>query len=337
MNPTEQQMRNDEKVRSKHEMIKEAAKHVMADEDRYLIYTTEDDVIERIADGDKVEFMSFLRESRAIANVLSKKMRLNLLSIARDRWVSDKRRGKINPKAVFRVPIGTSKRVFRQRQNAPGFDTRCSLWIDHSGSMSGGKVNLAAKAAILFGEVLQELNIPFEVCGYSTSDWDTGENRYNKATPDERKMFTRWGDLWVGIYKAFDEDWRHVRHRCINMHRNIKCNTFDGECVRMAASRLIQFPEDRKILFVFNDGCPCPNVNKYIDQHTRYCKEMADEASKVVELFAIGIRSAQVKNYYKNSVSISDIDDLPKVMLQQLDQMLRKGKSLRQKAGKKVA
>lgn len=324
----DQQMHNDEQIRSRHNMIRDAARAEFAPEDRYLIYTTEGDVVERIVDGDKLKALQFMRESRALVNVLYKKMRLNLLSVSQSRWEPDKRRGKVNPKAVFRVSMGTSKRVFRKRVEAPGFNTRVLLLVDHSGSMAGYKINLGAKTAMLLGEVLSELNIPFEIWGYSTTDYDTGRRRIRRATPEEQEVYTRWGNLWVGIYKDFDEDWRTTKHRCYQMSRNQKCNTYDGEAIRMAAARLLQYPETRKVLFMINDGCPCPNVGSKIEEHTRYAKEMAQEIEKMIEMFAIGICSHGIGDIYSNAVEINSVEDLPKVMLSQLDAMLRQGKSL---------
>jgi len=336
LNVSDQELEKDEQLTSRHNMLRNAAKQEMTDEDRYLIYTTEGDQVEKISDGDRVQVHQFLLEARGMVNVLLKKMRMNLLSIARSKWVADKRRGHVNPKAIFRVPLGTSKRVFRQKVTAPSFNTVCSLWIDHSGSMEGYKLEMAEKAAILFGEVLDELGIPFEVCGYSTVDYNTGVQRHDKATKDERKIFSRFGNLWVGVYKSFSDDWRMVKHHCANMARNQKFNTYDGESVRMAAARLLQRKEDRRILFVFNDGEPCPNLGHlpgHIEQHRRYLKEIAKEVEKLVELFAIGIQSSSVKQYYSNAVTISSLEELPQVMLQQLDQMLRKGTNLIKKAG----
>jgi cobalamin biosynthesis protein CobT len=62
---------------------------------------------------------------------------------------------------------------------------------------------------------------------------------------------------------------------------------------------------------------------------------MAKEVEKIVELFAVGICSPQVKDFYSNNVNINAVEDLPKVMLTQLDAMLRGGKNLIQ--GKKKA
>jgi cobalamin biosynthesis protein CobT len=325
---SDEEMKKDEQIANRHNMIKKACEAEMPKDDRYLIFTTEGDHIEYIADGDKVELYDFLRSARGMVNVLLKKMRLNLLSIAASKWVSDKRRGSINPKAIFRVSIGTSKRVFRQKVKAPSFNTAASLWIDHSGSMSGGKMDIACKSAILFGEVLDELGIPFEVVGYSTVDFETGNRRYTKATAEERKVYKRWDDLWVGMYKSFDEDWRMVRHRCANMGRNQKYNTLDGECVRLATARLLRRTEDRKILFMFNDGEPCPNVQQFIGDHQRYLKAITEQCEKLVELFAVGICSESVKRYYSNQAVVWNVADLPKIMVTQLDALLRKGKKL---------
>jgi cobalamin biosynthesis protein CobT len=325
---SDEQLEKDQKVGNRHNMIKEACKTQMPEDDRYLIYTTENDKVEYINDGDKIELHNFLSSTRIMVNVLLKRMRLNLLSITASKWASDKRRGSINPKAIFRVSIGTSKRVFRQKVRAPSFNTAVALWVDHSGSMQYDKMDIACKSAILFGEVLNELGIPFEVVGYSTTNFETGNRRYEKAKLEERLIYKRWGDLWVGVYKSFDEDWRMVRHRCANMGRNQKCNTFDGECVRLATSRLLRRAEDRKILFVFNDGDPCPNVQQFTADHQRYLKTITEECEKLVELFAIGICSTSVKTYYSNYAVINNVDELPKVMISQLDSLLRKGKKL---------
>lgn len=321
-------LEKDNELTSKQNMIRNAAKSQMAEEDQYLIYTTEGDVIQHIKDGDKVQFNNLLTESRGIVHAIKRKFELNLLSISKSKWAFDKTRGLINPKSIFRVPLETSKRIFRQRVNAPGFNTVVSLWIDHSGSMEGEKLKVACTSTIIFGEALRQLNIPFEVIGYSTTDYNTGKQRYSKASSDEQNIFKRWGNLWIGIYKSFDEDWKLVRHRCVLMGRNQKYNTYDGESIRIAASRLLHRKEDRKILFVFNDGDPCPNIAEFVGDHEKYLSIMAKEIEKVIELFSIGICSDEVKKYYKNYAVINNVSELPNVMITQLDTMLRKGKKL---------
>jgi hypothetical protein len=52
-----------------------------------------------------------------------------------------------------------------------------------------------------------------------------------------------------------------------------------------------------------------------------------------IEVFAIGINSAGVNDYYSNSVVIKDLNDLPKSTIQKLDQLLRRNKSMHRRAG----
>jgi cobalamin biosynthesis protein CobT len=333
------ELTGDEKFTSLPGQIQKEAKALQEDrikrnlkEDRYLIYSTEDDVIEYITDGDKTALASFLAESRQMVNTIRQKFRLNLVGCTKNRWECGKRRGKIDHQSVYKVVLGTGKDVFRTKMEAPGFDTAVSLYIDHSSSMSFDKINLAAMSAIIFGEALNDIGIPFEIAGYSTGQYDEGVNIFNQASEEERKLYTRWGRLWIGVYKRFDELWLTSRHRCLNMSRHEKYNTYDGEAVRFAAQRLLARPEKRKILFVFSDGYPCPNVQQFTDDHCAYLTTIAKDVEKVVELFAIGIKSDSVKKYYKNSVVVNDIRDLPSVMLSQLDRMIRQGQNILHKA-----
>jgi hypothetical protein len=289
----------------------------------YLVYTTENDVIETIGGGDRHEMINLLEESRHITNAIRQKMMRNLLSTNNIRWEGNKVRGKIDRRALPRIIHGTSNRVFRKQESSVDFNTRIELIVDHSLSMRGRKLKLAAESALLFGEEIDKLNIPFEIIGWSTStNGRTAKRIYDNASPEEQELYTRWGGLWIGIYKSFEEPWHAVKHRCVNMARNQKVNTFDGESIRWAAMRLLQFPEPRRILFVFNDGHPCPNLSFYAE-HEEYLRQVIAEVEKRIEVFAIGIGDDSVKNFYSNCVTINSLNDLPKVMVGELDRLLR--------------
>ena len=154
---------------------------------------------------------------------------------------------------------------------------------------------------------------------------------YDNASPEDQQIYTRWGGLWIGIYKSFEEPWHAVRHRCVNMARNQKVNTFDGESVRWAAMRLLQYPEPRRILFVLNDGRPCPNLNLYAE-HKAYLKQVIAEVEKHIEVFAFGIKDKCIKDYYTNSVVIKSRNDLPKVVVGELDRLLRQKQNAYQRS-----
>jgi cobalamin biosynthesis protein CobT len=195
--------------------------------------------------------------------------------------------------------------------------------------MEGHKLDLAAKTSIILGEILSQLGIPFAVNGFSTRDGHMGGSRSSRASDLERKTYTRWGDLWIGDYKGFDESWANSSHRLINMRRNAKYNTYDGESLRYGAQVLLARPEKRKILFWLNDGEPYPNAGDDFRAHERYAKDCATEVEKLVELFAIGVNTDAVKRFYKNYVVVNRLEDLPTVCLGELDALLRQGKTLK--------
>ena len=330
MEASDEELQQDSELMAANKQIQQEARRLQKQqqkhhkgEDRYLIYSTEQDFIEQITDGDKIATATFLRESRQMVNEIRQKFWLYLMSSAISRWESGKRRGKVDHQSVFKVILGTGKDVFRNKVIAPSFDTVASLFIDHSNSMFPSAIDLAAMASLIFGEALEDIHIPFEIVGYSTGYYNEGVDTFNKASPEEQALYTRWGRLWLGVYKGFDDMWSSTRHRCLQMSRNGKYNTYDGEAVRIAAQRLLRRPEKRKILFVFSDGYPCPNCQQFTGVHTEYLKTVAAEIEKVIEVFAVGIQSDGVKQFYSNSVVIQDIRDLPGVALSELDRLIR--------------
>jgi cobalamin biosynthesis protein CobT len=325
---SDEQLANDEQIMSPQEQIRQQCQKdnfkYSRQPDRYLVYTTEGDVLQRIEDGDRQQCHQFLTDSRALTNPIRQRFRRNLLSEAKCRWDPGRRRGSVNPASLHRGALGTSKAVFRKLIEAASFDTVVSMFVDHSGSMFPTKMDMAAETTIIFGECLYDIKVPFEICGFSTMQYHVGNSRWHQASQEERDLFTRWGDLWIGEYKRFEDHWPTTRHRCVQMSRNDRDNTFDGEALRVAAQRLLRRPEKRKILFWLNDGYPCPNVHQYRQQHCAYLSSIAKEVEKLIEVFAIGIQSDEVQEYFTNWVVVNDLSDLPKVAVGELDRLLRR-------------
>lgn len=328
MNPSQEDLDRDAVLHAMEGMLKDAAMREFKGTDSYLVYTTEGDKVEIIQDGDKMTYKTFMTEANSMVSVMKRKMSRSLLSTNVSRWEGDKLRGKINPRALFRVPIGTSKRVFREKVVSEDFDTAVQIMVDHSGSMQGAKLDLAAKTSIILGEICNQLNIPFSVIGFSTGDPYLASNRYQAANSSERETYKRWGNLWIGLYKEFDDLWASSNHKLINMVRNAQMNTYDGEALRYGALRLMNRTEKRKILFWLNDGQPEPNSCDDHMAHIEYAKACGQEVEKMVELLAIGVMTDAVKNFYSNYVVVNSIQDLPSVCLSNLDALLRKGKKL---------
>lgn len=332
---TQEELEQDEEALNKANQIRNEARKEINNrmgEDRYLIYSTENDEIEYIKDGDKVQCKRFVDEARTAINTIRQRFRLNLLSHTKSKWTPGKRRGKVDPRAVVRVAAGTSKNVFKKLTVYPGFDTAAAIFIDHSNSMAGSQIDLAAKCALVFGECLDDLDIPFEIGGFSTGWYNEGNQVFDRATPEEQAIYTRWGRLWIGIYKGYDDIWSHTRHRVIKMSRNSRYNTYDGEALRIAAQRLLRRPEKRKILFWMGDGWPCANCGQFNPIHTAYLRTIAQQVEKQIEVFAMGINS-DFSEFFTNAVEVNSVRDLPKITVTELDRLLRKGMHGHRRAG----
>jgi cobalamin biosynthesis protein CobT len=239
------------------------------------------------------------------------------------------REGDLDTSSLYRVGTG-SRDVFKRRFEAKSLqETVVALWFDQSGSMVEStyignhkymsRLQAAQMATIVFAQALDAINIPFEVVGYSTGDAHIGVGRYYNAKPAERLLYARWGNLLLTKYKGYDERWQTVAPRI--MAARAHDNTYDGECVKLACQRLIRQKQTRKVLFIMNDGDPCPNVLAKTDTHQSYLKEVVDSMSDV-EIVAIGIMTDAVKAYYPRYVVVNSVEELPKVMAQQLGAVL---------------
>jgi cobalamin biosynthesis protein CobT len=185
--------------------------------------------------------------------------------------------------------------------------------------MSGRKLELAGEAAIVLGDVLNTLRVPFAVYGYST------ENPLPNQTPRDKGPYARWSRLWIRYYRDFGESWDKGAVRLAGAGHNVQNNTLDAESVKHGIRRLLQRKEKRKILFVLNDGMPYPGYG-----HLGRCQDhlhdvVASASAAGVEVVAFGIQDDDVKQYYPSHVVIKKLEDLAKEPLQVLDGMLRKG------------
>jgi len=327
---TEAELQQDAALLAVSEMLRSAVASTTT-QDGYSIYTTEGDVVVPIKDGDRVQYRKFMLNARSTVAVMRRKLSRSMLSSSNSRWEGGKTRGKINPRSVYQVCLGTSKHVFRQKVEAEHLDTVIQIMIDHSGSMNSGKLKLAAETTVVLGEIAHQLNIPFSVLGFSTDDGSIADKRFATATPAAKEQYTRWGNHWIGQYKEFDELWGNTNHRLLDMQNHQHHNTYDGESLRLGAQRLLRRKEKRKILFWLNDGQPCPNNADNIAAHTAYVRACAVEVERHVELVAVGIMTDAVRDFYSHHVIVNSLKDLPGACLNQLDTLLRKGKVSRHK------
>lgn len=298
--------------------------HNQSNDNTYLVYTTESDTVERLPSPRSYQVRQNLEKLRSLNSGISSVVKTRLVNSLRAqnrrRWVGGKEEGKINSRQLFKSVLGVDDRVYKQLSDKVQLNTVVMLAIDHSGSMDGDKIQLAAESAVFIGDALNALKVPFAVYGYST------EGQGAAPPPSERGAFARWSKLWIRYYRDFEEAWERGAEKLMTAKNNVQHNTLDSESVKHGIQRLLRRKEKRKILFVFNDGMPYPGHSGHVGRCQQHLKDVvASAAASGIEIVAFGIEDDNVKNYYPNYVVIQNLNDLTLEPLRVLDTMLRKG------------
>src|SRR5688500_19250541 len=93
----------------------------------------------------------------------------------RDEWLLDASR--LAPMIASRGVI----RPFKEETDSPFPSTVVTLLIDHSGSMRGRPMQIAALTVEIFARVLERCGVKCEVLGFTTREWDGGEPGRERA------------------------------------------------------------------------------------------------------------------------------------------------------------
>jgi len=228
-----------------------------------------------------------------------------------------------------------------------------SILVDCSGSMGNGvssgrpsKSYLARLAAIAMHQALRTVQIPHEVCGFTTArDGDASYHAYTRGGGFEEHAHAQFKLLRSRLIEAekhgtdvfqfarsarSDEDAYSAKDTALLLpvHATFKhfdqedgrglCNiagiaeNLDGEAVLWQARRLAQRPERRRVMFVLSDGHPAGSRDNA--QGARYLKEVVERVIEAgVEVYGIGIKSSAVKQFYPVSWVVNDVEDLARI------------------------
>ena len=162
-----------------------------------------------------------------------------------------------------------------------------------------------------------------EILGFTTREWKGGLSHKDWLKNGRPLNPGRLNDLRHIIYKPADMPWRKARKNLgLMLKDGILKENIDGEAILWAANRLLERPEERKILMVISDGAPVDdstlssNAGNYLDTHLHEVIAQV-EGRMPLELLAIGI-GHDVSRYYNRAVTISEIERLPETMTKEL-------------------
>jgi len=251
-----------------------------------------------------------------------------LLSDPDRRWA--KRFSEVDPGQLYELEKYLAARRARvataQPKDSAAFaDTIVSLLIDHSGSMRGQPILLAARAALVASDLLDSLGVKHEVLGFTTARWKGGRSREKWLNDRQPRYPGRLNDLLHVIYCSVGET-LSARHCATMLRPDLIKENIDGEAVEWAASRLRRREERRKYLIVLSDGAPVDdstllaNGDEYLIRHLRRVTGEIEQAGDI-RLAAIGI-AHPVEQYYKDGITIGSPEELESTLLQLINRLL---------------
>jgi cobaltochelatase CobT len=304
--------------------------------DGYRAYTTAHDRVVSAAALASREELAALRRAleqdltalRVVVARLAKRLMRVLMARQARQWRFDLDEGLLDGSrlAPF-VASGGSTRPFKQEAETSFPSTVVSLLIDHSGSMRGRPMQIAALTVEIFARVLERCGVHCEVLGFTTQDWDGGEPAREWAADGYPPAPGRLNALEHVIVKAADVPWRRARVALgLFMRDEMLKENIDGEAVEWAYRRLRGRRETRKILVVVSDGTPmdeatlAANGHEYLDHHLRDVVH-AIEREGEVQLAAIGI-GVDVSQFYRNATRIAGIEELGPALTNKLVALL---------------
>lgn len=298
----------------------------------YHVFTRDYDEIIRPLDLCTVEELTRLRQTldthvgdlqRSVGRFANRLQRALMAQQSRS-WEFDLEEGQLDAARLTRVLTDPMMPLtFKQESETPFRDTVVTLLLDNSGSMHGRSIRVAAVCADILSATLERCGVRIEILGFTTGAWKGGKSREKWVAAGYPANPGRLNDLRHIVFKAADTQWRQSRRNLgLMMRKGLLKENIDGEALQWAYARLLQRPEQRRILMMISDGAPIDdstlstNPGRFLEKHLRHVIDQIERQGEV-ELVAIGI-GHEVGQYYSRAATIHDVAQLADVMTKQL-------------------
>ncbi|WP_321915515.1 cobaltochelatase CobT-related protein [Paraburkholderia sp. J11-2] len=284
--------------------------------------TTEFDVVTDLTGrGDSTAWRKLRALARAETGALKAQLERVLKADELTHWKREQERGEIDRAALARLAASRGYRTpFRVARHASGRDTVVTLLLDLSGSMAGGKIELARLCAAALADALTQLAFDSEVLGYSSIEAPAMRARYERerAAGANLRVYNRFVErLDLRVFKRFDS-------RDLSGLAAIECGheNPDGEALAWAAARLAQRRARRRLLFVLSDGYPSTSDGDPAVLRTDLLARVQAVTEQGIELVGIGILDDAVEAFYPNAVVVRKLHELPATAFATLSRLL---------------
>jgi cobaltochelatase CobT len=265
-----------------------------------------------------------LKQLAAVVSRLANKLQRKLLAQQNRGWDFDLDEGVLDAARLTRIITDPMRALSFKRERDTDFrDTVVTLLLDNSGSMRGRPIMVAACCADILARTLERCGVKVEILGFTTKAWKGGQSREEWLAAGKPAGPGRLNDLRHIIYKKADAPMRRAKSAlALMMREGLLKENIDGEALAWAHARIVNRPEQRRILMMISDGAPVDdstlsvNSGHYLEQHLRQVIHEIETKSPV-ELIAIGI-GHDVTRYYRRAVTITDASELAGAITEQL-------------------
>lgn len=325
----------DEASESQHPWQPDGDRRNSQTEPSYKTFTTQFDEVlaaEDLCDEEELDRLrghldKQLASLQSVVARLANKLQRRLLAQQNRSWDFDLEEGVLDAARLSRVVTDPMHPLsFKAEQDTEFRDSTVTLLLDNSGSMRGRPIMVAATCADILARTLERCGVKVEILGFTTRAWKGGQARDAWLEAGKPKDPGRLNDLRHIIYKSADTPWRRARRNLgLMMREGLLKENIDGEALLWAHSRLVNRPEQRRIMMVISDGAPVDdstlsvNTGSYLEKHLRDVIEEIETRSPV-ELIAIGI-GHDVTRYYRRAVTIIDAEELGGAMTENLAEL----------------
>ena len=298
----------------------------------YQPYTVQFDEIvpaESLAERDELSSLRHKLDQQltglhGIVTRLANRLQRRLMVQQVRAWEFNVEDGLLDAARLARVVVNPMHALSYKREMDTEFrDTVVGILVDNSASMRGRPITIAAMCTDILARTLERCGVKVEITGFTTCGNSGGQSRAKWLAEGSPANPGRLSDLRHIIYKSADVPWRRARLNLgLMLHEDLLKDNIDGEALLWAHSRLLNRPQERRILMVISDGAPIDhstlsvNPGSYLERHLREAIDWIEKRSPV-ELVAIGI-GHDVTRYYRRAVTIFDAERLGETMIGQL-------------------
>ena len=259
--------------------------------------------------------------SSAVGTVRRKLERV-LTAMAKTSWENKKRSGKLDVRRNVSKIVDLKTNIFRRKVDEVDLNTALLMLIDFSGSMKGGnKIGMAQQVTIAVAEALAPVNVPLEVLGHKTT-WGCAAKHPNGFDIDSgNTAYGRVDSIIMYQIKAFEDSLSAARSTMGMIDRWAGGANADGDAIIWAAKRLLERPEEKKVMFVLSDGQPAyTSQTRCVHQYTRDAVEWC--TLRGINVMGLGMMDDSVKLYYPQYVTVTDMDTFAKSSIDALVKLM---------------